>query len=296
MPLVMAAVPVVSPTAFEPTKQCTTMVFCSSVWSSPKGPNWEMGIFAASTVWLLIAAAVVAFASPTRRPLSDWDRYAKDISISAAELVRHGNFDALSKDQYSTLSTSLLDTIARLASSISGADNTTVHASLMVAVPPGDPGVGDSVKFLHHERPITTYRAVLIVDVYSKGVSLEHIRLPVDADLRRVLPGAPLAYTDGAMSIDDTLDIDWDQHAGIDEMLRGDITTYFEAHRKTLRNLICIPLKRGSNVLGVLNIAASHPRQFLESADHISEIVAPYIALLLPLVDHRMKKGYTFPT
>lgn len=47
-------------------------------------------------------------------------------------------------------------------------------------------------------------------------------------------------------------------------------------------------------MLGVLNVAAAAPQQFLESANHISEIVAPYVALLAVLVDHRLKKGYPY--
>lgn len=297
MPLVTAAVPVVAPTSFEPVKQCTKMVFCSSVWLLPSGPNWQMGIFAAATVWLVVAAVIIAFASSSKKPLSAWARYGENVGISTVELLRYGSFDALSDKDYRALATRLLDTIAALARSLSGAtEDAKVHASLMVAVAPDDPGVGGSVHFVQHQRELMTYKAVLIADAYSSGTSFKYIRLPVDGALPRVLPGAPMAYARGVLSIDDTLDIDWSEHPGIDELLRTEIRDYFRSHRATLRSLICIPLKRDPVVLGVLNIAAAAPRQFLESANHVSEIVAPYIALLLALVDHRLKKGYPYPS
>lgn len=253
-----------------------------------------MGIFAAATVWLVIAAVLVAFASPGRKPLSAWAKYGENVGISTLELLRQGDFNAMSEQEYRALTTRLLDAIAALAASLSSAaDLAKVHASLMISVPPADPGVGTSVHFIHHQRPLATYKAVLIVDAYSSGTSLGNIRLPVDSDLTRVLPGAPAACARGPLSIDDTLDIDWSEHPGIDELLRTEIEDYFKGHRSTLRSLICIPLKRGV-VLGVLNVAAATPQQFLESANHISEIVAPYLALLLALVDHRLKKGYAY--
>lgn len=213
-----------APTAFDPLKQCKKLVFCRDVWMLSDGLNWPIGIFAAATVWLVVAAISIAFASPTRKPLSAWARYGENVGISTVELLRYGSFDAMSEKDYQALVTRLLDTIVALARSLSGAaEDAKVHASLMVAVAPGDPGVGNSVHFVQHQRELGTYNAVLIVDAYSSGTSFKYIRLPVDGELPRVLPGAPMAYARGVLSIDDTLDIDWSEHLGIDELLRTEI-------------------------------------------------------------------------
>lgn len=213
-----------APTAFDPLKQCKKLVFCRDVWMLSDGLNWPIGIFAAATVWLIVAAISIAFASPTRKPLSAWARYGENVGISTVELLRYGSFDAMSEKDYQALVTRLLDTIVALARSLSGAaEDAKVHASLMVAVAPGDPGVGNSVHFVQHQRELGTYNAVLIVDAYSSGTSFKYIRLPVDGELPRVLPGAPMAYARGVLSIDDTLDIDWSEHLGIDELLRTEI-------------------------------------------------------------------------
>jgi hypothetical protein len=289
--LIVVVVPVVSPSSFEGTKDCRARLLCQSVWwTKSNGLNYAMVAFVASALTAFALGIWTGARGPGSVPMSLFKKYSHDVALWIAQANRSVADEATYRSRVSDL----LETIAALARSLSGGgDEAKVHASLMIAEAP--PSSRAEVRFLHRGRLVETYQAVLIVDAYSSSnLPLPYMRLPVDQG-QHVLPGAPAAYArSNVLCIDDTLNIDWSEHQGIDEILRGDVQAYFREQKDVLRTMICIALRRGPEVLGVLNIDSPTPELFRDSAKHVADIVEPYLALLLPLVDHRRKAGYPY--
>jgi hypothetical protein len=293
----LVVAPVVSPGSFDAMKTCSTRVLCAKVWIAADGFNYALLLFFASAGILIVAEIRRAASAPQHKPVTAWTAYAHDVAILVAGALGSPGIDALDEGGYRARAQRLLETMAGVARSLSGdaAGNVKVEASLMVAVyPPPSDLPETSVHFLHRGRSLSTYSGVLIVDAYSSSlVPLPYLRLPIDKG-QHLLPGAPTACERGVVCIDDTLALTWADHKGIDQELQATVEKYFHEQRATLRTMICIPIKGPQKVLGVVNIHSSTPNLFRDSAELVNQVLEPYIAIMLALLDHRHAKAYSF--
>jgi hypothetical protein len=293
--VIIVVLPVVSLGSFEPTKACHTGLFCKSVWITGDGFNYGMLAFLVVATILIVLLVIAEFSATQQRPVTAWTKYANDIAVWMAETLGPLKIERIDLPVYYSTAKRILHTMAAVAGSVSSEEpSVRVDASLMVAKYPAPAIANDAIHFLHHGRHLGSYPGALSVDAYSQDVALPHIILPVDKG-PHVLPGAPAACDRRKpVVIDDTLHIDWENHRGIDDELRGRVEEYFEKNKDVMRTVLCIPVKQGDTVLGVVNISSPTPRLFEGSAELVSKVLAPYITLVLALLDHRHKQNYPF--
>jgi len=108
----------------------------------------------------------------------------------------------------------------------------------------------------------------------------------------RVLPGAPLAFCQGAIDgYGDTSTLgEWCRNQGFSHGIAQAVEGYFRERSSTVKSFLSLPIKRfddDTEIVGVLNIHRDRPNLLREKqpAEQFEPLVAPFQAILVQLLD-----------
>lgn len=186
-------------------------------------------------------------------------------------------------------------------------DGLSINASLMRAEPTerwSENNKLKSVNFCAPTRDVSAYRCVLHLTQWAKKPNdVAHFALPVAQAEDILLFGAPRAFLhDGLEYIVNTQD-----EASVAELLnrqddavRHEVRAYLEARKDHLVSFICLALRCGEEVVGVLNVQSNQPEILGAGEEYTGDLqnsLLPFCALLGILIaqENRSQKATVMP-